>query len=188
MKHNTRFGLLDVDLESVVRSQALVHEDAGERWQDGHILGNGDLGVVAYAPYGLEWTVNKVDVFDSRNAPKKRLKYRDVIAEARRRGAKNLAFLEEIEKPDTRRSPKEPLLKSCGQVKVRTEQNEFSWGAPMPYRIRQTLSLWDATDTFDMQLPHGHHTSPRDMHRPHHTRVQSFVCRDRKRKRCQEPF
>lgn len=172
--NHRKFGLLDVDVESIVRSQALVYENAATCWQDGHILGNGDMGAVAYAPYWLEWTVNKVDVFDSRNAPKKRLTYKQVMAEARKRGAKDLRFLKDLEKPDTRDAPLQALLKSCGQVKIRTEANEYSWGAPQPYKIRQTLSLWDAADFMDMRLLGGYHVP-----RPSRPRVCSFVCRDR---------
>ena len=170
----SRYGLLDADVEGIVRAQDLVYENAGTCWQDGHILGNGDLGAVAYAPYWLEWTINKVDVFDGRNAPKKRLTYKQVMAEAAKRGAKDLRFLEEIEKPDTSESPLEPLLKSCGQVKIRTASNEYSWGAAHPHRVRQTLCLWDATDYMDMRLP----TDWR-IREPSNPRVRSFVCRDR---------
>ena len=169
---NCRYGLLDVDIESVVRSQDIVYEDAATCWQDGHILGNGDMGAVVYAPYWLEWTINKVDVFDNRNAPKKRLTYKEVMAEVKKRGAKDLRFLREIEKPDTSKAPLEPLLKSCGQVKVRTRDNEYSWGAPQPYKVRQALSLWDATDRMDMHLKSGRWTP-----KPSSPRVWSFVCR-----------
>ena len=48
----TRFGLRDADVEGIVRSQDVVYENAATCWQDGHILGNGDLGAVAYAPIG----------------------------------------------------------------------------------------------------------------------------------------
>jgi hypothetical protein len=177
-RHHKRFGLLDTDLEHIVRNQALVYENAGTCWQDGHILGNGDLGAVAYAPYWLEWTINKIDVFDNRSAPKKRLTYREVMAEARRRGAKDLRFLPDLEPADTRGIPREPLLKSCGEIKVRTSANEYSWGAPQPCRIRQVLSLWDATDVMEMHLPRDRYATSMDRARPQHTKVSSFVSRD----------
>lgn len=171
--------MLEVDIESIVRSQDLIYENAGTCWQDGHILGNGDMGVVCYAPYWLEWTVNKVDVFDGRNAPKKKLTYRKLMAEVKRRGAKNLQFLPEIEKPDTSNSPLEPLLKSCGQVKIRTTAsvdyaaNEYSWVAPRPYKVRQVLSLWEAKDCLEMNLAGSF-----GLTEPSSPRVESFVSRE----------
>ena len=164
---------MDVDVESVVRSQDVIYENAATCWQDGHIIGNGDVGAVCYAPYWLEWTINKVDVFDGRNAPKKRLTYRQVMKEVKRRKAEDSRFLAEIEKPDTSNSPLQALLKSCGQVKIRTEANEYSWGAAPPYRVRQVLSLWDATDYLDMFLPEGYRAPE-----PSRPRAWSFVSRE----------
>ena len=85
---------MDVDVEAVVRSQDIIYENAATCWQDGHILGNGDMGAVSYAPYNLEWTVNKIDVFDSRNPPRKKLTYQEVMAEVERRKAViNVAYI-----------------------------------------------------------------------------------------------
>lgn len=147
------YGLFDVDIENIVRSQDLVYEDAGTMWQDGHILGNGDIGAICYAPYWLEWTVNKIDVFDSRIPTVKKLTYKEVMSEVKKRKANNLLFLNELEKPNKDyNGPKEPLLKSCGQVKIRTRGNEYSWGAKSPYKIKQVLSLWEAKDYMEMSL------------------------------------
>ena len=151
---NKRFGLMDVDVEAVVRSQDIIYENAATCWQDGHILGNGDMGAVSYAPYNLEWTVNKIDVFDSRNPPRKKLTYQEVMAEVERRKAVNLYFLDELEKtPADYCGPSQPLLKSCGRVKITTAAGECSWGAPPPGKIRQTLSLWEAKNRLELRLP-----------------------------------
>ena len=173
-----RYGMFDVDVESIVRTQDLVYEDAGATWADGHILGNGDMAAIAYAPFALEWTINKVDVFDGRNAPKKRLTYKQVMAEAKKRGAKNLRFLQDLEKPDVSKAPLQSLLKSCGQVKVRTGRTEYSWGAAQPYKIRQVLSLWDATDYMDMSLPMYQPSGFAKAYKCPPTRVRSFMSRE----------
>ncbi|MBU4285259.1 MAG: hypothetical protein KKD76_00005, partial [Verrucomicrobia bacterium] len=173
-----KFGLLDVDVESVVRKQSIVYENAATCWQDGHILGNGDMGVVSYAPYNLEWTVNKIDVFDSRTPPVKRLTYSDVREEGRKRKAINLLFLDELEKPPANyRGPGEPLLKSCGLVKIRTAANECSWGAPPPYQIRQTLSLWEAKNRLELRLPDSA-PDARGRHTATSIAVECFVSRE----------
>ena len=174
--HFTRFGLRDVDVESIVRSQDVVYENAATCWQDGHILGNGDIGAVCYAPYWLEWTINKVDVFDGRMAKIEKLTYREAMAEAARRKTVNLRFLNELVKKDpSYDGPPEPLLKSCGQIKIRTMSNEYSWAATLPCRIRQTLSLWEAKDRMILEMPSAAETMLDPDPRPEAT---SFVCRD----------
>ena len=50
--------------ERLVSGQDVVRT-AGTDWRDGLVLGNGDVGAVAYAPGHLEWCVNKVDVYDA---------------------------------------------------------------------------------------------------------------------------
>ena len=168
-----RYGMFDVDVESIVRSQDLVYEDAGTTWADGHILGNGDMGVVAYVPHWFEWTINKIDVFDGRVAPKKRLRYKQVLAEAKKRGTNRTDFLSELEVSDFSNSPPEPLLKSCGQVKIRSLSNEYSWGAPPLWKTRQVLSLWEATDSMEATVLAGHNVPE-----PACPRIKSFVSRE----------
>ena len=53
-----------MDIENLVRNQDWVNTPAGRDWRDGMLLGNGDLGSMASAPDGLEWIINKIDVFD----------------------------------------------------------------------------------------------------------------------------
>lgn len=166
-KKYNRYGLLNVDIESIVRKHDLVYENAATCWQHGHILGNGDIGAVCYAPYWLEWTINKIDVFDSRMAPFKKLTYKKVMNEVKKRKVSNLLFLNELEKPDKNyNGPIEPLLKSCGQIKIRTSGNEYTWAASPPYKIRQVLSLLEAKDYMEMNLPDSH------------PKVWSFVSRE----------
>ena len=161
----SRYGLLDADIESIVRSQDLIYEDAATCWQDGHILGNGDMGAVCYAPYWLEWTVNKVDVFDGRVADVSRLTHRQVLEEIRRRNAPNLRFLNELEQPKGKFI--QPRSKICGQVKIRLGNYEYTWGSLRPHKVRQRLNLMDAKEYMDL-----------DMHMSH-PRIESFVCADR---------
>ncbi|MBU4285522.1 MAG: hypothetical protein KKD76_01330 [Verrucomicrobia bacterium] len=148
-------------LERLTRNN-LVYPDAPRFWQDGFIIGNGDVGAIAYAPYHVEWTVNKTDVFDGRTGNGKFLKDCEVREHLCRTGARNLRFLNECEPSD---GPS-PVSKSCGLIKIRFG-DEYSWGAVRPHQIEQRLNLAEAT--CQMKL---------DMHLSH-PRIRSFVAADR---------
>ena len=146
----------------VVRRHDLLYPDAALFWQDGHILGNGDIGAVVYAPSHVAWTVNKTDVFDGRTADVKLLKDSEVRERLRQTGARNLAFLDKEESCHCRTG----IGKSCGIVKMRFG-NEYYWNSAAPHKIEQRLSLAEAT--CHMKL---------DMHLSH-PRIRSFVAADR---------
>ena len=167
-----RFGLLDIDVERVVRNQDLVYEDAATCWQDGHIMGNGDIGAICYTPMfrRVEWTINKTDVYDSRNTctQVRRMTYKEIMGEVKKKNTRDLSFLMEREILAPAYDPEktgEPKLKICGQLKIRSAQGEDNWAAPAPYRIRQILSLWEAKDYLELDMTCSH------------PRVKSFICR-----------
>lgn len=62
-----------VDWKSFISQHDIVYEEAGRVWQDGLPLGNGDIGVLAYAPFSPEFVINKTDVYDHRVPPRKRI-------------------------------------------------------------------------------------------------------------------
>ena len=54
------------EIRDLVSSHNITYEYASADWRDGLLLGNGDMGAIAYAPGGREWVINKNDVFDGR--------------------------------------------------------------------------------------------------------------------------
>ena len=146
----------------IVRRHDLIYPDAPRFWQDGHILGNGDMGAVAYAPSHVAWTINKTDVFDGRKADGKFLKDSEVRDRLMQTGARNLAFLNEAEASQGRMG----VGKSCGLVKM-SFGNEYYWNARPPHKSEQCLSLAEATCRLKL-----------DMHLSH-PRIRSFVAADR---------
>ena len=124
----------------IVRRHDLLYPDAPRFWQDGHILGNGDLGAVAYAPSHVAWTINKTDVFDARKADVQFLKDSEIRERLRKTGARNLDFLVEAEASAGRMG----IGKSCGIVKM-SFGNEHNWNSRAPHNAEQCLSLAEAT-------------------------------------------
>lgn len=141
-----------------------VYADAGTCWQDGLILGNGNLGVIAYAPYGLEWVLNKVDVFDGRVYRRGLVPHAQVMRRFLREGHKTVAFLNKLESPPP--SSVEPVSKSAALLRLRFGE-ESGWAATRPHRVRQRLHL--AEGTLDTEL---------DLHLSH-PRLRCIVPRDR---------
>ncbi|MBI4025150.1 MAG: hypothetical protein HY360_09225 [Verrucomicrobia bacterium] len=143
--------------QAVLERNDLIYPDAARFWQDGHILGNGDLAAICYAPYGVEWTVNKTDVFDGRTGARRFLKDSAVRARMKKLGTRQAQFLNKEEC-----SAFSPLSKSCGLVTLRIH-DEYSWSAARPHKIKQRLALAEATDALQL-----------DMHLSH-PRIRSFV-------------
>ncbi|MBI4023911.1 MAG: hypothetical protein HY360_02960 [Verrucomicrobia bacterium] len=140
-------------LEKLIREQDWIYEDAGTRWADGLILGNGNLGVIGYAPYGLEWVLNKADVFDGRPYRGRLLPHDEVMAHFHRKHLRNLAFLNQAEAPPA--GSVGPLSKSAALLRLRFG-NESGWAASRPHRVRQRLCLWEGElyGELDLHLSH----------------------------------
>ena len=60
---NTKYFTKE-ETAKLVSSHSLKYEYAPEDWRDGLLLGNGDIGAIAYVPGNREWVINKNDVFD----------------------------------------------------------------------------------------------------------------------------
>ena len=151
-----------MNLESLIRKQDWVYGDAGTYWQDGLILGNGNLGIVAYAPHHLEWTINKVDVFDGRVPDVKLTPHKQVMKYFTEQKQSTVTFLNEWEKPP-KNSP-EVLTMTAATLRLYFG-NAVGWSAPVPHRVKQTLCLWE-----------GELYSQLDAHLSH-PRIRSFTPR-----------
>ena len=54
------------EMKKIVDKTCFEYSIAGQSWSDGLLLGNGNIGAVAYAPNSMEWVINKLDVVDGR--------------------------------------------------------------------------------------------------------------------------
>ena len=63
---STERAPFEIDFESHVSQHDIIYEDAPEVWEDGLLIGNGDLGAVVFCPDHIEWIVNKCDIWDDR--------------------------------------------------------------------------------------------------------------------------
>jgi len=55
-----------VDVQSYLRQHDVIYRTLSTDWQNGLVLGNGDLHGVAFGVEDLEWGITKVDVADNR--------------------------------------------------------------------------------------------------------------------------
>ena len=86
--------------EKLIRQAQWHYPQAGNCWQDGMFLGNGNIGALSYAPQHLEWVFNKVDVFDptvEEAMSEKILPHRRVMELLKQQKHKNSMFLRELE-------------------------------------------------------------------------------------------
>lgn len=154
------------DVERLIRAQDWVYEEAGARWQDGLILGNGDLGVIGYAPYGLEWILNKVDIFDGRVSPIKQTPHRQVMERFFKEHHTTVTFLKEWEAHPVNPKPPQVVAQTAGVMRL-CFGPDGGWCAPSPHRVRQRLCLWEGELYYELDA----HLS--------HPRLRCFVPRNR---------
>ena len=139
-----------VDWGSFISQHDLVYEEAGKVWQDGLPLGNGDLGVLAYAPLSPEFVINKIDVYDHRVPSRKRVLTHEEALEVLRSSptltphGSTEAAAAKIDQLEARAEPLAISPKSCCQLRL-----AFCRGAAFsnngPALVGQKLSLHDAT-------------------------------------------
>ena len=119
-----------------------VREKAGRIWQDGLYIGDGQTGALAYAPNGLEWTINRNDVFDSRIWDCKYIPHDEVMKCVATNAGHSVAFLSPGERPNTRSFPdsgdKLTLSLSAACLKVRFWPG-LGWNMPSIPPVRQEL-------------------------------------------------
>ena len=130
--------------EKLIRQSAWHYPQAGNCWQDGLFLGNGNIGVLAYAPQHLEWVFNKVDVFDptvEEAMMAKILPHDQVMKLLACQEHKNSMFLQELESAPMQRSSIRNTI-STAKMRLRFWPG-LGWAAPPAPLTEQTLSLYD---------------------------------------------
>ena len=119
-----------------------VREKAGRIWQDGLFVGDGRTGAIAYAPSGLEWTINRNDVFDSRVWKCRYVPHGEVMKCVATNEGKSVAFLTRAERPNTEgfsdSGDKLTQSLSAAQLKVRFWPG-LGWNMPAIPPVRQEL-------------------------------------------------
>ncbi|MFH0797142.1 MAG: glycoside hydrolase N-terminal domain-containing protein [Candidatus Omnitrophota bacterium] len=138
-----------VDWKSFISQHDLIYEEAGKVWQDGLPIGNGDIGVLAYAPFSPEFVINKIDVYDHRVSPRKRILSHKEALEilnssptitplcSEESAAVKISKLEATEGEDIL-SPK-----TCCQLRVTFCRDNAGVSSEVPL-ISQRLSIYDA--------------------------------------------
>jgi len=126
------------EVESAVRRQDFIREEAGTTWMDGLLLGNGDLGALAFGSYAFEWVVNKVDVYPGSTGKPVFLTHREVMEKVASGEVKDTKFLDQCETDDH-------AAVSVTPVHLRLKAFEgFGWNMPAIPKMSQRLSLYDA--------------------------------------------
>lgn len=148
--------------EKLIRKQDWIYENAGADWRDGLLLGNGNLGAVAYAPSHLEWVINKVDVFDPtvENALlEKVIPHAEFLKKIHGMKPKNTLFLGELENARAERRDRIRNTLSAAVIRLRFWQG-IGWSAPAVPLTHQHLSLYDGILNEQMEA-HQFHPSLR---------------------------
>jgi hypothetical protein len=136
------FVFAAVSALGVSAGTVFVREKAGHNWQDGLFVGGGRTGALAYAPTGLEWTINRNDVFDSRVWKCDYLTHDEVMKCVATNEGKSVAFLSPVERPRTKSYPdcgdKLTLSLSAARLNVRFWPG-LGWSMPSIPPVRQEL-------------------------------------------------
>ena len=134
-----------------------TREKAGAIWQDGLFIGDGRTGAMAYAPSGLEWTINRNDVFDARVWHTAYEPHAAVMACVATNAGHSVAYLGALERSRTQGYPdsgdKLTLSLSAAILKIRFWPG-LGWSMPAVPPTRQAL------DTRTGEL-HASLTSPK---------------------------
>lgn len=119
-----------------------VREKAGCCWQDGLLIGDGRTGALGYAPAGLEWTINRNDVLDSRVCTCDYVPHEEVMRCVATNRGHSVSFLGALESPRIRKYPdmgdQLTLSLSAAQLKVRF-WGGLGWAMPSVPSTRQAL-------------------------------------------------
>jgi len=113
---------------------------SGRDWRDGTFLGDGQTGVISYAPMHLEWIVNRNDVIDGRVRTDHRLTHAEVMnrVESAASEDRNSIFLEEADGCNWRYEHRDTI--SAAVLRIRFWDG-FGWAAPAAPEITETMSL-----------------------------------------------
>ena len=114
---------------AVTGDSMLVERRSGRDWRDGTFLGDGQTGVIAYAPMHLEWIVNRNDVIDGRIRLDHRITHAEVMRhmEAAAPTNRNAMFLEEADGCNWRHEHRDTV--SAAVLRLRF-WGGLGWAAP----------------------------------------------------------
>lgn len=114
-----------------------ARDAAGTCWQDGVFLGDGANGVVASAPMGLEWVVNRNTLFYALTNEVTHVRHRDFLRLVSEKGYRDTLFMDELEGRDDIR-----LLRTLSAAVLRLKfWKDVDWGAPAAPAVSERLSL-----------------------------------------------
>lgn len=127
------------NVETLIRAQDISRENASWNWTDGLFFGNGNLGVIAYAPSHLEWMINKTDVFDPTVPDSRYLAHSEVMKTVDSMERKNSLFMSPIEAV---KGGCDRKTMSAAILRLRFWKT-VGWAAQTFPKISQRLSFFD---------------------------------------------
>ena len=131
-------------VEKLIRAQDWIYENGSASWQDGLLLGNGELGSMANAPAHLEWVFNHINVFDptlEQGMLDARLPHREVCRRIEKMPYRNTLFLNQAEEAPKERGAIRPTI-SAAVLRLRFWHG-IGWSAPSIPRTVQHLHLFE---------------------------------------------
>ena len=154
----------------IVSQHNLIYDTAPSDWQDGFPIGNGHFGAMVSQPQGIEFAINKLDVWDRRAQYPPKIPFSRIMEliegcdetflpwttgphkPAGKRTRRNLEQLRkelatEVPSPDALK----PSPKLCGKLTIALDD----WFMPplhTLFRQEQQLSLYDATVSGEYEL------------------------------------
>ena len=126
---------------SAAADSMTVERRSGRDWRDGTFLGDGQTGVIAYAPMHLEWLVNRNDVIDGRRRLDHRITHAEVVQRVESSPTtRNSMVLEEADGCNGRHCHFETI--SAAILRLRF-WGGLGWSAPAAPEVSESMSLRD---------------------------------------------
>lgn len=114
-----------------------IQRFSGNIWTDGLLLGNGNLGAVAFGSSGMEWIINKTDIIQTLPEDPNELTHAEVLEKLKDMPIKNSDFLWEHE-------PHSPPVTTLSAAHLRVRHfTGYTWHCPAFPELPQDLSLYD---------------------------------------------
>lgn len=133
-------NILAVVLSASIIAVPTVERRSGADWRDGTFLGDGQTGIIAYAPMHLEWLVNRNDVIDGRTRLDHRITHREVMRRVEASERKTSLFLEEADGCHGRHEHRDTV--SAAVLRLRFWEG-LGWAAPSAPEVKESMSLED---------------------------------------------
>ena len=141
MKSTLATLVLSLTLAAAADSMT-VERRSGRDWRDGTFLGDGQTGVIAYAPMHLEWLVNRNDVIDGRIRLDHRLTHAEVMRHIEKAEPpnRNSQFLEEADGCNGRHEHRDTVSAAILRLSF---WSGIGWAAPAAPEVTERMSLRD---------------------------------------------